>query len=115
MRQRQVAVRRTRHGESVARTDLSTNGWYARFLRSELGANLLETAMVVLLITVVAIGAIAFFGRGTGDLWEQVPASFDGSTTNDTGVGGGGTGGGGGGNGGGGGAGGVTTSSTTLP
>ena len=113
MRQRQVAILRARRGESAARKDVSTDGWYARFKRSDLGASLLETAMAVLLITVVSIGAVAFFGQGTGDLWEQVPASFDGSTTNDTGAGGGNGGGGGGG--GGGGSGGVTTSSTTLP
>ncbi len=105
---------RVRRGESAARTDLSNDAWYARLMRSDLGANLLETAMVVLLIAVVAIGAITYFGRGTGDLWDQVPAGFDGSTTNDTGAGGG-NGGGGNGGGGGGGNGGVTTSSTTLP
>jgi hypothetical protein len=68
--------------------------------------------MVVLLIAVVAIGAIAYFGSNTGDLWDQVPASFDGSTV-DTGSGGGGSGGGPGGGGGGGGGGEVSTTTTT--
>ncbi len=72
-------------------------------LRSEAGANLLETALAMLLIAVVAIAAIAYFGSSTGDLWDQVPASFQ-----DDGGSGGGSGGGTGGGGNGGGSGGGT-------
>lgn len=49
--------------------------WRA-WLRSDVGANLLETALAILLIGVVAIAAIAYFGSNTGELWDQVPASF---------------------------------------
>lgn len=68
-------------------------------LGSDFGANLLETALAVLLIAVVAIAAVAYFGNNTGDLWDQVPASFNqngsGGGSSGGGSGGGGSGGGG--------------------
>ena len=46
-------------------------------IREEVGANLLETALALLLISLVALAAISYFGQNTTALWDEVPASFE--------------------------------------
>lgn len=69
-------------------------------LWSELGASAAEMALVLLLVVVVAFGAVQLFGVQVEDLWQQSADGSDGTVTPPTAVddddgGGGNTGGGG--------------------
>ncbi len=46
-------------------------------LRNDLGANLIETALLILMIALVALAAVGYFGSNTRALWDEVPASFE--------------------------------------
>ena len=75
---------------------LFRRGWQAlKRLRSDLGANLMETALAVLLISVVALADVSYFGRNTSALWDEVPASFEVGNGGSSGGGSGGDTGGG--------------------
>jgi Flp pilus assembly pilin Flp len=44
-----------------------------------LGVAATEMAVVIVLIAVVAFGAVRFFGLGVGNLWERSATEFEGA------------------------------------